>query len=150
MLSQTVEYGLRAMIHLAALAPDQSVNSETIAERTKVPKGYLSKILRDLVVAELITSQRGPNGGFMLARAAKSISMLDVINAVDPIARIRRCPLGNPAHTDLCPLHRRLDDAIATIEEQFGVTSIEEIVTTQTRASRSCAELTVSRRRAPR
>ena len=58
MISQTTEYALRAMVHLAALEPGVTINSETLAARTKVPQGYLSKVLRDLVVAELITSQR--------------------------------------------------------------------------------------------
>lgn len=144
MLSQTVEYGLRAMIHLAALAPDQSVNSEAIAKHTQVPKGYLSKILRDLVVSGLIASQRGPNGGFMLARPAKSISMLDVISAVDPIARIRTCPLGNPNHTSLCPLHRRLDEAIETIERQFAATSLVEILEVSGQPQTGCGKLSIS------
>ncbi|MCW5766374.1 MAG: Rrf2 family transcriptional regulator [Phycisphaeraceae bacterium] len=141
MLSQTVEYALRAMMHLAALPTDNAANSETIAERTKVPKGYLSKVMRDLVVAGLIDSRRGPSGGFRLARPARDISMLDVINAVDPLQRITRCPLGNPAHLNLCPLHRRLDDAIATMEREFRRTSLEEILETNTRAAGTCRTL---------
>lgn len=130
MLSQTVEYALRAMVHLAALEPGHSVNSQSIAGRTKIPHGYLSKILRDLVVADLVRSQRGPNGGFTLARLAEKISLLDVINAVDPIARITKCPLGNPAHLKLCPLHSRLDRAIATIEQEFRQTTLAELLAT--------------------
>ncbi len=149
MLSQTVEYALRAMIHLASLPPDSSVNSEAIATHTRVPKGYLSKILRDLVVAEVITSQRGPNGGFVLARTPAQISMLDVVNAVDPIDRITKCPLGNPEHVNLCPLHRRLDDALAMIEQEFGRTTLAEILATNT-SNPTCRSLmtpTISRRK---
>lgn len=141
MLSQTVEYALRAMVHLASLEPDAAVNSETIAERTKVPKGYLSKVLRDLVVAELILSQRGPNGGFTLARPADQISILHVINAVDPLARIKKCPLGNPDHLNLCPLHRRLDDAIEMIEREFGSTSLGDLLASAAPGKKSCRAL---------
>ncbi|MBX3379105.1 MAG: Rrf2 family transcriptional regulator [Phycisphaeraceae bacterium] len=130
MLSQTVEYALRAVVHLAGLKPGQTVNSESIAEQTKVSHGYLAKILRDLVVARLITSQRGPNGGFALARPAGTISMLDVVNAVDPIMRLKECPLGNPLHIELCPLHRRLDNAIGMIEREFQRTMIAEVLET--------------------
>lgn len=63
MISQTIEYALRAMIYLTGLKQGTSANSEVISKRTKVPKGYLSKILRDLVVADLVKSQRGPTGG---------------------------------------------------------------------------------------
>jgi Rrf2 family protein len=141
MLSQTVEYALRAMIHLASLEPGSAWTSETIAERTKVPKGYLSKIMRDLTVAGLVRSRRGPTGGFTLARPPAQISMLDVVNAVDPIRRIRECPLGNPAHVKLCPLHRRLDDAIAMIEREFGRTTLAEILESGGRAPAQCRTL---------
>jgi Rrf2 family transcriptional regulator, nitric oxide-sensitive transcriptional repressor len=142
MLSQTIEYALRAMTHLASLERDTAVNSEWIAERTHVPKGYLSKILRDLVVADLITSQRGPNGGFSLARSPDKITMFDVVNAVDPIKRILKCPLGNPAHVQLCPLHRRIDDAIGMIEREFRRTTLAEVLETNARSGQ-CRTLVV-------
>lgn len=141
MLSQTVEYALRSMVHLASLPPETAHNSEVIAQRTSVPRGYLSKILRDLVVARLIRSRRGPNGGFTLARAPEDISILDVINAVDPFERIRDCPLGNPAHVQLCPLHRRLDDSMALIESEFDRTALSELVETSAKAVKQCGSL---------
>jgi len=144
MLSQTVEYALRAMTHLATLSPDNSLNSEGIAKRTKVPKGYLSKILRDLVIAELITSQRGPNGGFTLAKPPSEISILDVVNAVDPIERITKCPLGNPAHLKLCPLHQHIDDSIAKMENGFACTMLPELLETSHRGSPQCKTLTAA------
>lgn len=143
MISQTIEYALRAMIHLTGLGHDESANSEAIAKRTKVPKGYLSKILRDLVVAKLITSQRGPNGGFRLARPARDISMIDIVNAIEPIQRITKCPLGNPAHIDLCPLHRCLDDALGTIEREFTLTTLAEILESSNRSGVQCRSLLV-------
>lgn len=154
MLSQTVEYALRAMIHLAALDSSTAVSSEAIAESTQVPQGFLSKILRDLVVAELVTSRRGPHGGYALARPAAQISMLDVINGVDPIRRITHCPLGNPAHLQLCPLHRRLDDALGMIEHEFQHTSLAEVLASSSRGTGRCQSLVTptvqSARRTPR
>ncbi len=141
MLSQTIEYALRAATHLASLPASTAANSESIAERTRVPKGYLSKILRDLVLARLVDSQRGPNGGFTLAKAPAAISVLDVINAVDPIKRIRACPLGNPAHLTLCPLHRRIDAAIERMEQEFGATSLAQIVETNMVSGTQCRTL---------
>lgn len=140
MFSQTAEYALRAMVHLAYCG-DTPVNSENIAEATHVPPGYLSKVMRDLVVAKIVTSQRGPNGGFTLLRQPDEVTILDVINAVDPVRRITECPLGNPAHVKLCPLHQRLDDAIATIEESFRRTTIAEVLESNRMRGR-CATLT--------
>lgn len=138
MFSSTAEYALRAVVHLAT-SPDQRENSQTIAAATKVPPGYLSKILKDLAEAGIVLSQRGPTGGFTLARPPSEITVLDVINAVDPIKRIRVCPLGNPAHgANLCRLHRKLDDAIAGIEKAFATSTIAEMLE-PARPSRSCA-----------
>ncbi len=145
MLSQTVEYALRAMTHLASLPPDTALNSETIAQHTMVPKGYLSKILRDLVVGGLVVSQRGPSGGFTIARPPERISILDVVNTVDPFDRIRQCPLGNSAHVRLCPLHRRLDDAMAMIEQEFARTTLREILESNARTPGSCRKLAIGR-----
>lgn len=127
MFSQTVEYALRAMVYLAASHEELS-SSEKIAEATHVPSRYLSKVMRDLVIAGLVGSQRGPNGGFSLARPPAKISILDVINAVDPFRRITECPLGNPLHAKLCPLHQRLDSALATVEAEFAKTALDEVI----------------------
>ncbi len=141
MFSQTTEYALRAMMHLASLPPDAALTCESVALRTGVPRGYLSKVLRDLVVAGLVVSQRGPNGGFALARPAASITALDVVTAVDPITRIRKCPLGNPAHLQLCPLHRRLDDALALIERELGATTLAELISNHDSSGPTCRSL---------
>lgn len=147
MLSQTVEYALRAMVHLAALDPDHAVSSQAIAGPTRIPKGYLSKIMRDLAIAELVRSQRGPSGGFTLALPPEKISLLAVINAVDPILRITKCPLGNPAHLKLCPLHSRLDHAIEVIEQQFRQTTLAELLAPAPGERAGCRLLQVTKPR---
>ena len=128
MLSQTVDYALRAMVYLS----DQDSTprtSEQIAAVTCVPQAYLSKVMNSLSRAELVRSQRGLHGGFALARPADEITILDVVNAVEPLQRIRECPLGLKTHgAQLCPLHRRLDHALAMIEECFRDTTLSEIL----------------------
>lgn len=128
MFSQTVEYALRAMAYLA----DHSGKSQPnplIAEATKVPPAYLAKVLRQLVQARLLKGQRGPNGGFVLARPPESISIWEVVDAVEPIRRIKTCPLDLSSHsTNLCPLHRKLDDAMAILEKTFKATSLGELL----------------------
>ncbi len=127
MLSNTAEYALRAMVYLAAFG-DRARTADEMAEKTQVPRGYLSKVMRDLRRARLVEAQRGPNGGFVLSRSADAISVLDVVNAVDPIKRITSCPLGLKAHSkQLCPMHRKLDDAFRVVEESFSSTMISEL-----------------------
>lgn len=127
MLSQTVEYALRAMTYLGS-KNGAAVNSQCIALQTKVPPGYLSKVMRDLVVARLVSSSRGPGGGFVLAKSPSAITILDIVNAVEPIERIRECPQGNPLHTSLCALHGRIDRAIENIENSLRATTLGELL----------------------
>lgn len=137
MFSSTAEYALRAVAFLATHA-EGLVSSQTIAEHTKVPPGYLSKVLKDLAHAGVVNSQRGPNGGFSLSGSAEALSVLAVINAVDPIQRIKTCPLGLPSHgTNLCRLHRRLDDAIAMVERTLAETTIAAMI--ERKSDSNCA-----------
>src|SRR5688572_19877331 len=103
MVSQTAEYALRAVVCLGSQA-DTPMTTQQIADATRVPAGYLSKVLQALGRAGLVHSQRGLHGGFTLGRPMDQLSVLDVINAVDPLKRIERCPLGLATHgTNLCP-----------------------------------------------
>jgi Rrf2 family protein len=128
MFSQTVEYALRAVAHLASEAP-RPLTTEQIAETTRVPKAYLSKVLQALVRGGLVHSQRGVGGGMTLTRTPDKVTILDVVDAVDPINRIKTCPLGLAAHgVRLCPLHRRLDNALAQVEKAFRQTTLAEVL----------------------
>lgn len=109
--------------------PGEGLTAQRIAESTQVPEDYLSKVLQQLVRGGVLTSQRGRHGGFQLARPAGEISMLAVVNAVEPIPRIEKCPLGLREHgLRLCPLHRRLDEAYGLVQKAFAATTLEELV----------------------
>lgn len=128
MISQTAEYALRAMVCLANHR-DAALTTQQIAKFTRVPAGYLSKVLQALGRSGLVTSQRGLHGGFTLGKSPRELTVLEVVNAVDTFKRIERCPLGLAAHgKDLCPLHKRLDDAIALVEKAFRDTTLEELL----------------------
>jgi Rrf2 family transcriptional regulator, nitric oxide-sensitive transcriptional repressor len=128
MVSQTAEYALRAVVVLAA-DPDTPHTAQTIAARSAVPPDYLIKVLQPLVRVGLVTAQRGRGGGFLLTRPPAEISILDVIAAVDPFRRITHCPLGLKTHgVNLCPLHRKLDDAMRLVTEAFSSTTIAAIL----------------------
>jgi Rrf2 family nitric oxide-sensitive transcriptional repressor len=127
-ISQTAEYALRAAACLAA-SQGTPKTTQQISEVTRVPRGYLSKVLQALGRADLVHSQRGIGGGFVLMRPAKRISVLDVIEAVEPIQRIHTCPLGLSEHGPrLCTLHRQLDDAMAKVEAAFSNTTLDKIL----------------------
>lgn len=128
MLSQTAEYALRAVVALGS-RQGGSMTTQQIASQTRVPAGYLSKVLQAMARAGLVEGQRGSGGGFVLARPPQDITVLDAINAVDPLQRIERCPLGRPDHEHrLCALHRRVDLGLAVMEQVFGQTTIDELL----------------------
>jgi len=136
--SQTVEYALRAVVHLAAEAPDARTTDQ-IAEVTRVPRAYLSKVLQSLAKSGVVQSQRGMGGGITLGRPATELTILEVVNAVEPIRRIRTCPLGLAAHgVHLCPLHSRLDAAMETVEKALGATTLAELLSEPTRSIPLC------------
>jgi Rrf2 family nitric oxide-sensitive transcriptional repressor len=128
LLSQTVEYALRAVVQLASVAPAPQTTDQ-IAKITRVPRAYLSKVLQSLGRAKLVHSRRGIGGGIVLSKPANELTILEVVKAVEPIQRIRTCPLGLVAHgTHLCPLHKRLDNALAMVEEAFQHTTLAEVL----------------------
>lgn len=138
MFSQTVEYALRAVVHLADQAP-AARTTDQIAAATRVPKAYLSKVLQGLSHAGIVHSQRGPRGGMTLVKTPTDLTMLEVINAVEPITRIKTCPLGLTAHgTRLCSLHSRMDAALASIENAFHQTTLAEILSEPTQSPPLC------------
>ena len=138
MISPTAEYALRAVVAIAQSGGDSVVTS-TIAAITRVPPGYLPKVLQTLRKAGLVDSKRGLGGGFTLARPAEEVTGLEVVNAVDPIKRIDRCPLGIDSHgTNLCPLHKRLDEATELVEQSFASTRIAELLAAPGRSAPLC------------
>ena len=138
MVTQTAEYALRAAVWLAQ-QPMLPASSASIAQATQIPRRYLHHVLQALVHAGLVCSYPGPGGGYQLARAPEAITILDIINAVSPLPRIRQCPLGLTGHgTHLCPLHRALDQATALVERAFRSVRLADLLPKKTGASALC------------
>ncbi|HEX8916629.1 MAG TPA: Rrf2 family transcriptional regulator [Humisphaera sp.] len=128
MFSQTLEYALRVMIHLA-YQQNQPVTTKQIAVVTKVPEGYLAKVIQALNKAGLVHSQRGLHGGSVLARPPEQITIYDIVAVVDPIKRINTCPLGLKSHgVNLCPLHKRMDQALDSVERAFKESTLADVM----------------------
>jgi len=125
MFSQTVEYALRAMVQMATEAPD-ACTTQYIAENTRVPGAYLAKVLQSLRRGGLITSRRGVGGGVKLARPPKKITLLEVINAVEPLERnvdSRKRASGST----LTGLNRKLDAMLEQLQKSCASTSLADV-----------------------
>ncbi len=137
MIPKTAEYALRAVVILAR-APSRPHAAEQLARSAQVPRRYVHKVLQALVRAGLVRSQPGPSGGYALVPAPESLTILDVVSAVEPLPRIRHCPLGIKGHTRLCPLHRELDAACAATEQAFARVSIAQLLNQPGQAAPLC------------
>ena len=132
-ISQTAEYALRAVVWLANRA-GTTQSTQEIAKGTHAPAGYLARVLQDLARAGLVESSPGRTGGFLLRRRPSELSALEVVNAVEPIRRITECPLGIQSHhTNLCPLHRRMDEVFELMEQGFRDTTIAQLLSADER-----------------
>ncbi len=128
MISQTVEYALRSIVTIAQ-HEGQPCTAQQISKITHVPAPYLSKLMQRLVRAGIAKSQRGLHGGFVLMKEPAELSIWEVVDAVEPFKRIHECPLGIKSHNStLCPLHRRLDNAMEMVEKQFRDTTIADVL----------------------
>lgn len=87
-ITAKVDYGVRAVVELAASGPSP-LKGDVLAQRQRIPAKFLENILADLRRAGLVASQRGADGGYWLAVSASSISVADVIRAVEgPLADV--------------------------------------------------------------
>jgi Rrf2 family cysteine metabolism transcriptional repressor len=82
-LSTKGEYGLLAMIDLALYSSEGPVQSQQIAERQNIPKQYLDQLMLTLKKAGLVESSRGRQGGYVLARPARNITILEIVTALE-------------------------------------------------------------------
>ena len=127
MISRSAEYSLRAVVCLAANG-NAPLTTQQIATATHIPAGYLAKLLQALVKAGMIASQRGVNGGFVLAKGMGQLTLLDIVQVSDGSRRVERCPLGLSSHSNcLCPLHQRLDNAAASAERELRSVTVEDL-----------------------
>ena len=128
MFSQTVEYALRAIVHLAK-QPDALQTTAQIAKATQVPAPYLSKVLQTLTRDGLVEVRRGVSGGYLLGKSPSELTIYEVVQCVDPIQRIRKCPLELSSHLKrLCSLHAKMDNALEGIESAFRTTTLIELI----------------------
>ena len=97
MLSKTAEYALRAVTCMSG-QPQKPASADYLAEKTKVPRRYLTRVLQDLSSAGLVCSRPGSGGGYGLSANTEDLTILDVVNAVSPLERIHSCPLGLKSH----------------------------------------------------
>ena len=130
MISQTAEYGLRAVLHIAGNDTDQPVRANEIARDLGLPANYLSKILHSLARDGILTSGRGPRGGFRLAKAPEEMTLAEVVAPLDPGLLEETCLLGNPQCSDhsSCAVHERWKKVKEPLQSFFRQTTVRAVL----------------------
>jgi Rrf2 family protein len=136
MLTRSGIHAIRAMVALASVRPGEYCGTLAIAEGIGAPRNYLGKLLLTLARRGLVESQKGLGGGFRLARDARDISLLEVVSAIDDVARWKECAFGGKDCSDASPclVHSRWSRVRDAYMAFLSDTSLGELVSTADRA----------------
>jgi Rrf2 family protein len=132
MLSNTCKYAIRAVIYLAVNEKkDLKIGIKKISEELDIPAPFLGKILQVLSKNKILSSTKGPNGGFSLGRAASDIYLIDIVKVIDGLDFFDNCIIGmkvcagKKKNEKLCPFHENLDPIRDNLFKQFNNLSID-------------------------
>ena len=128
-LTNTADYAIRAMVHLACQPAGTVCLKDEVAGACKVPASFLAKILRRLVRADLLSSTRGAKGGFRLARDPATISLLEVVGAIEgplTVAPCTACPCNCP-WCGACPADAVWREAQQQVERVLAASSLDQL-----------------------
>jgi Rrf2 family protein len=121
------------MVTLRNKGAETPLLAREIAQETGIPTNYLSKVLHSLSRAGLVSSTRGRNGGFRLARPAPEITVFDIVNVFDLLSGQRRCFLGNKtcSQETACVAHNQWDHVWTVYEQFLKTTSLDRLEHTE-------------------
>jgi len=95
MLSNSCKYAIRAVIYIALNTnKTNKMGSKIVAEKLKMPQPFLAKILQELSKRNIISSSKGPKGGFFLTQGNLNNSVLDIVDCIDGLDKFSKCFLG--------------------------------------------------------
>ena len=133
MFSNACQYALRATIYLALHASEErKIMVTTLSERLEIPRHFLAKILQQLARQDLISSVKGPQGGFYLSASNRQRTIGDVVSVMDGDGIFTDCVLGLPRCSEQhpCPLHEMVKDYRRKLNEHLIDMSIEDFTNT--------------------
>ena len=105
--SKKCEIGIQTVLYLATEGKNELFNARQVADKVKLPKEFVSKVLQTLTSSGIVGSKKGKNGGFFLARSAKKVRLIEIVEAIDGLDMFNNCVLGFPGCTseEPCPVH---------------------------------------------
>jgi Rrf2 family iron-sulfur cluster assembly transcriptional regulator len=131
MLSNTSKYAIRAVIYLSLNTSNGiKLGIKQISKDLKIPTPFLGKILQTLAKHKILTSTKGPHGGFCLGRKADEIKLIDIVNIIDGEDIFKKCiiRLENCSDTEPCSMHERYSVIRSQLLNLFQNQSISELI----------------------
>src|SRR6056297_376134 len=134
MLSNTCKYAIRAVIYLSLNGGEEKkIGIKEISKELEIPTPFLGKILQTLAKNKLLSSTKGPHGGFRLAKPAKDITLLNIVEVIDRLDFFNTCLIGlrtcKPTTHDnvQCPIHHKYEPISRQIYDLFNTETIEKL-----------------------
>ena len=127
--SKTCEYGIRAVFFIAHTTLDgRRVGIKEIAAGIDSPESFLAKILQDLSRKGLVSSNKGPNGGFYISGENLKRPLSDIVEAIDGDGLFKGCALGLKQCSEInpCPLHNEFKAIRTRIYQMLSTNSIDK------------------------
>lgn len=104
MLSKSSKYAIRAVLHIANYTKGNvKIGSKEVAKQLKIPAPFLAKTLQELSKKDIISSIKGPRGGFFLTDKNNNKTLLDIIDCIDGLQKFNECFLGKHECNDESP-----------------------------------------------
>ena len=135
MLSNSCRYGIRAVIYLAGLpVSNGKIGIKKISNDLNLPTPFLAKILQVLAKQKILSSSKGPHGGFSILRDPRKITLLDIVNAIDGYETFTGCIMHNGSCEGVekegkhCPLHFDYEKSRKELIKLFSNRTIHELV----------------------
>jgi Rrf2 family iron-sulfur cluster assembly transcriptional regulator len=130
MISKACKYGIRAAIFVASRAASNTkLSVKEIAREVEIPEAFTAKILQTLNKHRIITSLKGPYGGFFVEKYQLEQPIVNIVNAIDGMSIFRECGLGlkNCSEIHPCPMHFKYKAARESLLNAFQETTIGQL-----------------------
>jgi Rrf2 family transcriptional regulator, iron-sulfur cluster assembly transcription factor len=135
MLSNSCRYGIRAVIYLASQPlSNGKTGIRKISSDLNLPTPFLAKILQQLAKQKILSSSKGPHGGFSLLKDPRKITLLDIVNTIDGNDVFTNCIMHNGSCEYVekdkkpCPLHEDYEKTRTNLIKLFSSKTIYELV----------------------
>ncbi|MCK5538760.1 MAG: Rrf2 family transcriptional regulator [Bacteroidales bacterium] len=137
MISNTAKYALRSVLYLAVKEQkDKKIGIKKISKDLSIPAPFLAKILQNLSKHKILSSTKGPHGGFGMGKDPMTISFLDIVEIIDGLDMFTECVFGlkvceqGEDKKELCPVHTNSRPVRESLHSLFKEQIVGEIAVT--------------------